>query len=72
MKVQCEEPFDVSGTGRTKEEAKQEAYQNARNFCETTHAQDCPAAKEVGPGEYKDDGQGNITYITRYKCTVEP
>jgi len=49
MKVQFQEPFDVSGTGRTKEEARQKAYQNARNFCETTHARIALLQRKLAP-----------------------
>ena len=69
--TQCEEPFEVSGTGPTKEDANDKAYQNAKSFCERT-LPECPKAKEVGPGEYEYDPNIGYTYTTRYKCTIEP
>ncbi len=72
MRVQCEAPFGASGTARSENAAMTKADQNASNFCQRTHPEDCPGAAEVGVGKFRHDGLGNITYITSYRCTIQP
>ncbi len=70
MSTKCGEKFDVSGTGTSREAAKNKAHENASNFCRKT-LPSCPRAEEAGKGQFKDSGDGNITHITEYRCTIE-
>lgn len=62
----CGEKFEVSGSGSTKDEARQKAQSNADGACSRLN-KGCNTAQEAGKGTFKES-HGVVTYISTYIC----
>jgi len=63
---ECGKEFEVSGSGATRDEAKQKAQDNADGACRRLN-KGCRNAQEAGTGTFKESA-GVVTYISLYVC----